>query len=121
MTRAAWLLAAAAACSQAMPTASDPVHLDASRPSQQLALPDHHGRLTLEVTPTRAGGEGAVTLIVALPGGANPIARFSLYPVDQPARFALRVPADATSLIVTLDRARGSNAALDVRAVAAPK
>ncbi|MBC9031050.1 hypothetical protein IAG41_01465 [Sphingomonas sp. JC676] len=65
----------------------------------------------LEITHIDNVARKPVTLIVAPEGGGEPIARLALYPPDQPARFALRVPGDTRRLRVRLGEAAGDTPA----------
>ena len=104
--------------SQAMPAQ----RITREMPVARLALPQQHGRgVLIEVTrvdnPTRAG----VTLVVRAKGHAEPLARFALFPPDQPARFALRVPGDVREVEVTLapeEHAKAAPPLVEVRATA---
>ena len=85
--------------SQAMPAQ----RITRETPTVVLALPERRERRVLiEVTRVENPEHAGVTLVVRAKGHAEPLARFTLFPPDQPARFALRVPEEAREVEVTL-------------------
>lgn len=110
------------ACAQQRP--EEPgmaVELDAESREASLALPAARGqRVLVDVRPVPGRASGG-TVSVFADGSQDPLTRFTLYPPDQPARFAVSVPAAAQRLRVRFEPVRqGSPGAVTVQLVVAP-
>jgi hypothetical protein len=108
------------ACAQQRP--EEPgmaVELDAESREASLALPAQRSeRVLLDVRPL-PGFAGGGTVSVFAEGSREPLARFTLYPPDQPARFAVAVAADVRRLRLLFEPARpGTRATVTVQLVA---
>lgn len=108
------------ACAQQRP--EEPamaVELDAESREASLALPAERGdRVLVDVRPLPGRAAGG-TVSVYAEGSQEPLTRFTLYPPDQPARFAVSAPADVRRLRVVFEPVRpGDQAAVTVRLVA---
>jgi hypothetical protein len=122
MTRWPFLLAlflVQPACAQQRP--EEPgmaVELDAESREASLALPaGRSGRVLVAVRPLPGRAAGG-TVSVFAEGSQELLARFTLYPPDQPARFAVAVPADVRRLRVVFEPVRpGTPSAVTVQLV----
>jgi len=75
-------------------------------------------RLVVEVRPLPGRASGG-TVSVYVEGAQVPLARFTLYPPDQPGRFVVTVPAGAERLRVHFEPVRtGTPGAVAVQIVA---
>jgi hypothetical protein len=115
------LLLAALACAQ--PPADQPiVAIGPKARAAVLALPTNHGgKIVIDVTRVLNPRQYPADLTVRLAVNDRPLARFALYPPDQPARIAVRVPKAAVSVIVRLEGSvQRSPTLIELRAVAFP-
>jgi len=97
------------------------VVLNAETREANLALPAQRaGRVMVEVRPLPGQASGG-TVSVFIEGSSAPLSRFTLYPPDQPSRFAVAVPAGARRLRVRFEPVpRGTPGAVAVQVVTEP-
>ena len=97
------------------------VVLDAQTREANLALPAGRAeRVMVEVRPLPGQASGG-TVSVFVEGSPAPLSRFTLYPPDQPSRFAVAVPADAKRLRVRFEPVRrGTPGAVAVQLIVEP-
>ena len=95
--------------------------LDSSRSEASLVRPSPRSeRGVVEVRPLPGRASGG-TVSVYVEGAQAPLARFTLYPPDQPGRFAVTVPAGAERLRVHFEPVRpGTPGAVAVQLVVQP-
>ena len=97
------------------------VVLDTEMRDASLGLPAPRSeRVVVEVRPLPGRASGG-TVSVYVEGVQAPLARFTLYPPDQPGRFAVTVPAGAERLRVHFEPVRPDTpGAVTVQLVAQP-
>ena len=115
------LVLAALACGQHPPDRPS-VEIGAKVRAAVVALPvGHGGKVLIDIIRVVNPRQFPVNLTVRLTGQNRLLLRFALYPPDQPARVALRVPEGAAAVIVRLEgSAQEGPALIELRAVAFP-
>ena len=116
------LLSLLPGCSRAVPPATDsPVAMTSASPQAVLPIPSNSGRLIIDVSAVENPDRAPVT-ITAMDDGSPPSEeKFTLYPPDQPSRFAIRVSRDATKLRLSLAPSSAPGASrVALRVVARP-
>lgn len=119
----AMLASAMVACAEAPSFEPIMIRLTPDSRTATLDLPsDHDGRAMIEVVQVDNPDQLSAMLAVRVPGQSQPLQRFSLYPPDQPARMALRVPQGARQVIVELEQqGSASPRAVSLRVAPLPK
>ena len=91
------------ACSRAMPPSTDtPVVMNEASPRATLPIPSNSGRLVIDIRDVVNPDLAPVTITATDDGSPAAVQRFTLFPPDQPARFAIRVSPNATKLLLSL-------------------
>ena len=91
------------ACSRAMPPSTDtPVVMNEASPRATLPIPSNSGRLVIDIRDVVNPDLAPVTITATDDGSPAAVQRFTLYPPDQPAQFAIKTSPNATKLLLTL-------------------
>lgn len=72
--------------------------LDNGRSSTQFKIAKPTATMVLQITPVEKSGDNAVIFKVYFGAAVKPAQSIALFPPDQPGRFILSVPADATTI-----------------------
>ena len=90
-------------CSRAVPpTTYGPVAMSSASPNAVLPIPLNSGRLIIDVREVENPDQAPVTITAVDDGSPPSEEKFTLYPPDQPARFAIRTARGATRLRLSL-------------------
>jgi hypothetical protein len=74
--------------------------LDEGRSSTQFKIAKPAATMVLHITPAKTSADNAVIFKIYFDAATTPAQSIALFPPDQPGRFILSVPADATKIRV---------------------